>query len=114
MSTITEILHSSEEPSEKIMKIASIVADTRKSYGNREAVISVPEVTTVTGIFPLSALSEESQLELASIQVNNVLQEVIESTNATEGVNAAKTAEALIATNPILVNLGKKVSFGSL
>jgi hypothetical protein len=112
--SITEVLRSKAEPADKLASVVEIVKSVRESYGNTEAKITMPEVNTATGFLPLSALSDESKVEMASAAVNDILQEVIEIDNCNEGANTAKVAESMIATNPILVNLGEKVSFGSL
>lgn len=112
--SITKILRSEDSPAKKIAAITKIVKGVRESYGNTEFTVTVPEVPTVSGVLPLSALSNESKVALATSEVEQILQAVIEATKGSEGVNAAKAAEALIATNPVLVNLGAEVDFGSL
>jgi hypothetical protein len=112
--SITEVLQSKAEPSEKVATVADLVRAVRDNYGNSEAKITVPEIPTTEGLLPLSALSDETKVALALSEVKSILLQVIEDCNNTEGTNGEVAAEALIATNPVLVNLGEKVSYGVL
>ena len=112
--SITKILKSDATPEYKVKAVATAVKKVRESYGNLKADIAMPEVNTVSGILPLSALSDESKVHYATVEVGKILQAVVEQSKAIEGVNTAKAAEALIATNPVLVNIAEEVSCGQL
>lgn len=114
MGSITEVLRSDQKPDAKLAAIVKIVAEVRKGYGNADTDIPMPEMETASGVLPLSALTTETRLELANVQVQHILSDVLESSKFIPGLNVEKFVESKIAVNDILVNLGVKVAFGAL
>lgn len=113
--TITELLNSKDtEDAKKLAGIAKLVQEARKGYGNTEATITMPEITTVNGELSLSMLQDDSKLAVISQRVDCIRMEAFELNKVQEGINIEKCVEALIATDPILVNIHKKESFGIL
>ena len=112
--SITEVLNSDKSPAEMLKFIQTIVQKVRKSYGNQDASIDVPNIPTCEGLKPLSMLSDVSKVATAAVEVQGITTIVFERSKQVQGLNTEKCAEALIATNAVLVNLGETVSFGVL
>ena len=74
----------------------------------------MPEVPTVDGIVPLSMLPDDGKLVHAATAVQFMSTTVLERSKDVQGLNTAKCAEAIIATDSVLVNLGEKTVFGVL
>lgn len=111
---IIEILDSDNDCECKVNTVASIVKKVQEAYGNLDAVIPMPDVHTASGILPMSALSYKDKVAIARQEITKILHRAIEESRHVDGVNVDKSVQALIATNPKLVHLGTKVSYGVL
>lgn len=113
--TITELLNNEDmTDAQKLAGIADLVHRARKDYGNIEATITMPEISTVDGELSLSMLQDNSKLAVISQRVDCIRMEAFELSKLREGINIEKCVGALIATDPILVNIHEKESFGIL
>jgi len=103
---LSEILVSEEiKDSEKVAKIAEVVAKARKAYGNDDKVITAPEVNTTEGVQDLAMLSDKSKVAIADSEIRRIKQFANEFTKVNEGVMFDKKVEELIALSAILVNI---------
>jgi len=94
---------------ECIEELVKVVNKARLKYGNTDAEITEPEINTVNGIQDLSMLSNESKLELAESEVNNIKTVAVEFTKSYEGAILDRKIEELIAISPLLANIAKTV-----
>jgi len=110
--SITKILsNENSSAEEKIAAIAETVAKARASYGNEEAVIDDPFVSTTYGEMRFSNLEDDSKLSFIRNEVMKIKVSACEATEQKQGVNVGRRVEELIATNPILVNMSSGTKF---
>ena len=103
---ITQIMENKElNATEKLSKLADVIAEARKAYGNEEMEITCPEVLTTEGVMSMKYLSAEDKLVEASKAINGVLSTAIAANECNEGVILDKAIEVGLATDPILCNL---------
>lgn len=112
--SISEILMSEDKPKEKITKLAKAVKAIRADYGNTDVDIPMPDVRCATGMLPLSDLDAEGQLTHAETTVALLKAVAREANEETVGIELGKYTQQLVATNPILVNLGETRATGVL
>ena len=109
--TITEILNADVKEinnDAKVAKLAEIIAVARKAYGNTEAVIASPMVSTTEGRVDIKYLTSADKVALAAQEVRRIRTQAIETTNATDGTVLDREIERLLAVNSTLVNLTSK------
>ncbi len=115
--TLTEIVNGSgsKKQAKKIAELVNTVATARAAYGNENTVIAAPVVNTCEGSVKMTSLSAADKLALVNRQIVGIRQEVAEVENFLEGKVSRKVLgkvldevqAASIATNAVLVNLGK-------
>jgi len=104
--TILEILRDEELSSQKKLdSIQDIVNTIRQKYGNTDAEITSPEVTTATGLQPMAMLTAEDKLALVNRVVDAIRTDSYEDAQNAEGVVLDRRVEEYVATNAILNNL---------
>ncbi len=112
MSSITEILATAEmADSEKLQRIAEVVAKARDSYGNTEAEITAHMVPTTHGDMNFNYLDDSSKIAILKAEVQRIKAIAVEFSEQCEGVNLNRKIEELIATNSFLVNVSAGTKF---
>ena len=109
MSKISEIFDNEDTtPTQKLQSIDTLVQEARAAYGNTHMEITAPTVTTTAGCLEIQYLSDADKVQIAKMAFHSITSEAIETAQETEGVILDKEIQSLIATDPILVNLGKQ------
>jgi len=99
---------------EKLAQIVTIVASTRKNYGNADVTIKAPEVDTTDGKMAVKYVNDASKLALVKSEVVRIKMAVIEACKADSGKVANKIIDEMVATSAILVNIGETSDFSIL
>lgn len=99
----------------KVEQIVETVKAARKEYGNSKDVIEAPVVNSTTGMKPLKYCSDEDKCALVEICMAHIETTAIEASGCVGAVVSGLEDQAyiakrleLIATSPILCNLGVK------
>lgn len=106
--TLTSIINTPNkkmDADEKIAAIAKIVAKARVKYGNTDAEISGPAISTCEGVTNLAYLSSDDKVAVAAKVIKTIRCQAIETTECQEGTLFDTEVARLIAINPVLVNL---------
>ena len=110
--SITKILTEEKTPaSEKLERVAEIVAGAREKYGNADVEISAPSVNTPHGYMSFLHLEDEGKVALLRDQVALIKAVAVEYSEQNEGVNMNRKIEELIATNGMFVNIAAGTRF---
>lgn len=111
---ISDILVMEGSAEDKVKALQVAVVSVRKEYGNADIEIPVPTVRCAVGLVPLSDLSADDQVVVVADTVSDLKTAVREANSNTVGLNIESYTQMLVATNPVLTNLGKQVSVGIL
>lgn len=104
--SILKILNNKDtEASEKLEQVAELVSTIRKTYGNTEKVIKVPDVDTVYGVLPFTQVEDESKVELLITEAMHIKTLATAFMNNHSGVVLTKKLEELISTSPYFANV---------
>jgi hypothetical protein len=90
---------------EKLETVANFVKVVRERYGNADKEITPNKVYTSEGYVPISLLSNDEKVVVATQEIKEAIAMATAGTENTEGAIFDRVLEALIAVNPILVNL---------
>ena len=93
------------EASEKLEAINKLVSKVRKRYGNEEVDITPTKVNTVEGQVPVSLLSKDEKVAVATQAIKNA---VLQATTISENVEGAvfdSEFERIVSVDSVLVNL---------
>lgn len=105
---LTQIINADEktmDASAKLTAISKKIEGARKAYGNTEAVIKTPQVTTCDGLVDIAYLSDSDKVALAGQEIRTIRMKAIEAVKATDGAVLDREIERLLAVNSVLVNL---------
>ena len=103
---LREILSNEDmKAADKLQSISEIIGKAREAYGNTEAKIAKPKVTTTEGEVDISILTVNDKLALAEREITQAAIKVSETCEDTAGSVFDKELERVLATNAILVNL---------
>lgn len=105
MNLTTLLADKDMSASEKLTKVAEVVAKARKAYGNPDVKIKVPSVPSTEGQQELTYLSDADKVAVARTEVAKIKVAAIETTKCTKGAVLDRELERLISVNPVLVNL---------
>jgi len=114
MSQVLELDSKKVTAAEKLAQIVTIVGSARNSYGNADVTIDAPEVDTTDGKMAVKYVNDASKLALVKSEVVRIKMAVIEACKADSGKVANKIIEEMVATSPILVNIGETSDFSIL
>ena len=104
--TFTQILIDEDTSDEtKLAKVSELITDIRKTYGNSDVVLKVPEVNTADGLKPITLLTTKDRLALAERVIRTIATDAYEDVQQTEGVSFDRRVEEYVAINHILSNL---------
>jgi len=104
--TFTNILSDETTSNEvKLTKVSELITDIRKTYGNSDVVLEVPEVNTADGIKPITFLTAKDRLALAEKVIRTITTDAYEDVQQAEGVSFDRRVEEMVSINPILSNL---------
>lgn len=110
--SLTKILSEKDaNADDQLSRVTDIVGSARKAYGNEDAVIEAPMVSTVNGSMSFVHIEAEGQVQLLRAQVSIIKAQAVERTEQTPGTNMNKQIEELLATNPFFVNVGNGTKF---
>lgn len=96
----------------KLAAIVEIVKEARKKYGNKDADIDSPSVSTCSGKQGLKYLGDADKAALATKELTTILADLNCLDAELQGVNVKRELTGMIATNPILTNLEASLSLG--
>lgn len=110
--SITKVL-SDEKMSaeEKLSSVAEVIAGAREAYGNTEADIASPKVSTVHGAMSFDMLEADSKVQLLRNAAGVIKARAVEAAEQNPGVNINKKIEELLATDPMFTNIDACVKF---
>jgi len=89
----------------KLDKIKKFVAKVRETYGNTDVEIDPIKVQTTEGYVPLSLLTDEEKVAVATQQIKTAVATATVVTEEAQGSKFDRVLEAQVAINPILCNL---------
>ena len=106
---IIETLNNEElSNKEKLKAVKDLVKEVRKTYGNDDLDITTVKVHTTEGLTPLSLLTNDEKVAVASQELKRIITRATAVTEATEGALFDRSFEAFVAVNPILCNINEK------
>ena len=107
--TFTEILSNEDfTADQKVEKFTTLVAKARKAYGNEDVEIAEPIIQGTEGGISLRYYAAEDKVSLAATELTSISTHAIHLVEGTEGAVLDKEIERLVATNPVLCNIGAK------
>ena len=110
--SITKILSEEKTPaSEKLERVADVVAGARANYGNTDVEIASPMVNTTHGSMNFNHLEDESKVEMLRGEVQRIKAQAIEYVEQREGASLNRKIEELLATNGMFVNISAGTKF---
>ena len=105
---ILETLNNEEtKPTEKLEAIAAFVGTVRSKYGNTESEIQTVKVNTTDGQVPISLLSNEEKVAVATGEIKEIIAMTTAVSENSEGSVWDRIFEGFVAVNPVLVNLNE-------
>lgn len=99
------------ESSEKLSRVAEIVAQARANYGNEGVEISSPSVGTANGYMSFVHLDDDSKVVMLQGEVAKLKASAVEYAEQNEGVDLNRKIEELLATNGMFVNIAAGTKF---
>ncbi len=110
--SITKIL-SEEKTSaeEKLNRIGEIIAQARSAYGNEDAEIDSPKVTTINGEMSFVHLDDSTKVYVLSSEVAKIKCAAVEFVEQNPGANINKKIEELISVNGMFTNISAGTKF---
>jgi hypothetical protein len=113
--SLTKILNEKDaDADDQLSRVQAIVGSARKAYGNEEAVIEAPRVTTPDGTMSFNHLGPKSQVETLRGQIGGIKAAAIEFVEQTPGASLDRAVEELLATNPYFTSVGNGTKFAYL
>jgi len=110
--SITKILAEKDVDSgEKLTNVAVIVSAARKAYGNEDAEVASPKVSTTNGSMSFIHLDDDSKVSLLQAEVARVKSQAVEYVEHTEGADLNRKIEELIAINGMFTNIDAGTKF---
>lgn len=110
--SITKILTEEKTPaSDKLKRVAEIVAGAREAYGNVKAEIEAPMVHTTNGDMNFNHLEDEAKVAILRNEVSSIKAQAVEFVENTEGANMNRKIEQLLATHGMFVNISAGTKF---
>lgn len=110
--SLTKILSEKKADAEdQLTRVSEIVASARKAYGNEEAVIEAPMVTTTNGQMSFIHLDSESRVEILRGVVGSIKAAAVEFVEENPGASMDKQIEELLAINPFFTSVGNGTKF---
>lgn len=91
--------------SEKLEAIKKLVKKVRETYGNADVEIDQIKVQTVDGYVPLSLLTDEEKVAIATSRIKSAVAGATVVTEDTQGAKFDRVLEAQVAVDAILCNL---------
>ena len=103
---ILNVLNNEETTAtDKLAAVAEFVSVVRSKYGNADKEITPTKVHTSEGSVPISLLSNDEKVVVATQEIKETIAMATAGTEGTEGVVMDRIIEALVAVNPVLTNL---------
>lgn len=110
--SITKILSEEKTPaSEKLERVAEVVASARAAYGNEDIAIEAPMIDTVNGRMNFNHLEDDAKVSLLRSQVQMIKAQAVEFTEECEGASMNRKIEELLATHGMFVNISAGTKF---
>ena len=110
--SITKILSDEDlKDSEKLEKVAEIVAGARKKYGNGEEEIPDVKVTTAQGSMFFTHLDDNSKVAILDNEARNIKMSAVTYVENHPGSLLDKKVEELIAINTYFANVANGTKF---
>ncbi len=112
MSSITKILAEKDvSAADKLQRVAEVVAAAREAYGNSDAEIAAPMVSTTHGSMNFNHLEDDSKVELLKGEIQSIKAQVVEFVENNEGASFTRKTEELLATHGMFVNISAGTKF---
>jgi hypothetical protein len=106
---IIEIIADNEVSAKnKLKAIKSLVKEVRATYGNEDADIPSPKISTVNGNVDINLLTTDEKVAVAEGEIRRCISQASAVTENVEGSLFDRAFEFAVAVNPVLVNLNKK------
>jgi len=108
MKILATLSNEKIENEEKLNAVNEFVAAVRKQYGNTDAEIPAKKVATFEGMVPISLLSPDEKIAVATNEIKQIISMATAGTENADGVVFDRVLEALVAVNGILCNLDQE------
>jgi len=110
--SITKTLSDEKMSAEdKLAAVAEVVAGAREKYGNGEAEIEVPRVSTAQGSMPFNMLEDDGKVAVLRSEVASLKAQAVEYCEQNPGTIINKKIEELLSTNAFFVNVAPGTKF---
>ena len=90
---------------DKLEAVTTFVTNVRTKYGNTDIEIQTVKVPTTEGYTPISLLTNEEKVVVATSQIKDLISMTTAVIENTEGSIFDRVFEGFVAVNPVLVNL---------
>lgn len=110
--SITKILSEKDvAASDKLARVAEVVAGARENYGNVDAEVGCPDCNTTNGVMAFDMLDEDGKVEMLKGEVARIKAQAVEFCRNNEGTVLNKKIEELLATNGYFCNIAAGTKF---
>ena len=92
----------------KLKAVHDLVTATRERYGNKESEITPRKVNTTDGQVPVSLLTDQEKVAVATTAIKNAISQATAITEGVEGAVFDSEFERIVSTDAVLVNLDAK------
>jgi hypothetical protein len=105
MKIINTLNNEALSSTEKLEAVKNLVATVRAKYGNTDKNIQPAKVYTTDGYVPINLLGNAERVAVATQELKEAITMATAGAEDTEGAVFDRIFEAVVAVNPILVNL---------
>lgn len=110
--SLTKILTERDaDAEEQLVRVTEVIAKARNAYGNEDAAIEAPMVTTPHGSMNFVHLEASSKVQYLRGEVALIKAKAVEFVEQNAGASINKCIEELLAINPYFVNVGNSTKF---
>jgi len=103
---ILETLNNEESTTaDKLAAVKTFVESVRTKYGNTDKEIQPAKIATSEGHIPISLLSNEEKVAVATGEIKEIIAMTTAVTENTEGAIFDRVFEGYVAVHPVLTNL---------